>query len=79
MPALRRTRPNGVAGSCGQASIRSPAASNSAATLLRSYLVLISVRIDSPAANATGSSPGTATTWSRVETRCISIRCVTVS
>jgi hypothetical protein len=32
------------------------------ATLTRSYLVLISVRIDSPAANRTGSMPGIDTT-----------------
>src|SRR5262249_32621302 len=73
------TRPNGVAGSRGHASILRPAAANSAATLSRSYFVLISVRMDSPAARVVGSSPGISTTWGRVETRCISIRCATVS
>ena len=52
------TSANSDSGSLRQASISSPAASNSCATLSRSCLQLISVRSDSPAANGIAPDAG---------------------
>src|SRR6185436_2491413 len=66
------TSTNRRSGSVFHDSSRSPAAENSAAMLGMSYLQLISVRMDSAAANRTRPIPGTFTTCGRTETRCIS-------
>src|SRR6185312_8087048 len=54
-----------------------PASWKSRCTLARSYLQLISVRMDSPARKGTVPTCGMCTSIARRETRCISMRCAT--
>src|SRR5687767_5277243 len=77
--AAPTTSAKSASGSVLQMSIRSPADSNSSPILARLCLQLISVRSVSACANGTRPIPGILTSCSTVDTRCISMRWVTIS